>query len=231
MGNPQNLFIYSYFNINVKEFFYITLPLVLLSIVFLIIIMLKGRKEELKFKVENIEVKNKKEVTMYSILFFIIILSVFHLIDYRIAFIITMVPIIIFNKKLFKNVDYSLLITFVAFFIFIGNISSMDVIKNFMINILSSEKSTFISSILSSQFISNVPATMLISAFTPYYRELLLGVNIGGLGTLIASLASVISYKLYIKEYSEEGTKYMKNFAIYNILGLVIIVPIIYFFI
>lgn len=231
MGNPQNLFIYSYFNVNIIEFFKITFPLVLLSVAFLSIIIINGKKEELYFQIENIKIKNKNSVIIYSALFFITLLSVFHLIDYRITFIITIIAIVILNKKLFKKVDYSLLITFVAFFIFIGNISSMDVIKNFMINILSSEKSTFISSILSSQFISNVPATMLISAFTPYYRELLLGVNIGGLGTLIASLASVISYKLYIKEYSEEGTKYMKNFAIYNILGLVIIVPIIYFFI
>lgn len=231
MGNPQNLFIYSYFNVNIIEFFKITFPLVLLSVAFLSIIIINGKKEELYFQIENIKIKNKNSVIIYSALFFITLLSVFHLIDYRITFIITIIAIVILNKKLFEKVDYSLLITFVAFFIFIGNISSMDVIKNFMINILSSEKSTFISSILSSQFISNVPATMLISAFTPYYRELLLGVNIGGLGTLIASLASVISYKLYIKEYSEEGAKYMKNFAIYNILGLVIIVPIIYFFI
>lgn len=228
MGNPQNLFIYSYFNVNVKEFFYITLPLVLLSAVFLILIMLNGKKEELKFKVESIEIKNKKDVTIYSVLFLIIILSVFHLIDYKIAFVITIISIMFLNKNLFKSVDYSLLVTFIAFFIFIGNISSMELIKSFMINILSSGKSTFISAIISSQFISNVPATMLISAFTPYYKEILLGVNIGGLGTLIASLASVISYKLYIKEYPKEGARYMKIFTIYNILGLVIIGSIIY---
>ena len=231
MGNPQNLFIYSYFNINIIEFFKITLPLVLLSIVFLTIIIMNGKKEELSFQVEDIKIKNIKSVIVYSVLFFITLLSVFHLIDYKITFIITIITIVTFNRNLFKNVDYSLLITFVAFFIFIGNISSMSVIKNFMINILSSGKSTFISSIISSQFISNVPATMLISAFTPYYKELLLGVNIGGLGTLIASLASVISYKLYIKEYTEDGGIYMKIFTIYNILGLVIMVPIIYFLI
>ena len=231
MGNPQNLFIYSYFNVNIIEFFKITLPLVLLSIIFLTIIIINGKKEELYFRVEDIKIKNKKIVIIYSVLFFITLLSVFHLIDYRITFIITIITIVIFNRNLFKNVDYSLLITFVAFFIFIGNISSMSIIKNFMVNILSSENSTFMFSIVSSQFISNVPATMLISPFTPYYKELLLGVNIGGLGTLIASLASVISYKLYIKEYPEDGVDYMKIFTIYNILGLVIIVSIIYFLI
>ena len=229
MGNPQNLFIYSYFNINAIDFFKITLPLVLLSVVFLIVLMLKGKKEKLNFEVDDIKIQNKKKVVIFSVLFLIILLSVFHLIDYRIAFIITLITVLILRKELFKRVDYSLLLTFIAFFIFIGNISSLDIVKNFMEGILSSGKSTFISSIVASQVISNVPATMLISAFTPYYKELLLGVNIGGLGTLIASLASVISYKLYIKEYPEEGASYIKKFTMYNVLGLIIIIPIIYF--
>lgn len=231
MGNPQNLFIYSYFNINILEFLKITLPLVLLSVIFLIFIIFREKRESISFKVEKIKIENKRGIIIYSVLFFITLLSVFHLIDYRISFVITIISIISFNKNLFKKVDYSLLITFVAFFIFIGNISSMSEIKEFMINILSSEKSTFISSIISSQFISNVPATMLISAFTPYYKGLLLGVNIGGLGTIIASLASVISYKLYLNEYPSNGGNYIKKFTLYNILGLVIIVFILYFFI
>ncbi len=231
MGNPQNLFIYSYFNINILEFLKITLPLVLLSVIFLIFIIFREKRESISFKVEKIKIENKRGIIIYSVLFFITLLSVFHLIDYRISFVITIIVIISFNKNLFKKVDYSLLITFVAFFIFIGNISSMSEIKEFMINILSSEKSTFISSIISSQFISNVPATMLISAFTPYYKGLLLGVNIGGLGTIIASLASVISYKLYLNEYPSNGGNYIKKFTLYNILGLVIIVFILYFFI
>ncbi len=231
MGNPQNLFIYSYFNINILDFLKITLPLVLLSVIFLIFIIFREKRESISFKVEKIKIENKRGIIIYSVLFFITLLSVFHLIDYRISFVITIIAIISFNKNLFKKVDYSLLITFVAFFIFIGNISSMSEIKEFMINILSSEKSTFISSIIYSQFISNVPATMLISAFTPYYKGLLLGVNIGGLGTIIASLASVISYKLYLNEYPSNGGNYIKKFTLYNILGLVIIVFILYFFI
>lgn len=229
MGNPQNLFIYSYFNVNAIEFFKITLPLVLISVLFLVALMIKGKKGKLSFEVEDVEIQNKKNVVIFSILFLIILFSVFHLIDYKIAFIITLITVLSLRKELFKSVDYSLLLTFIAFFIFIGNISSLDIVKGFMESILSSGKSTFISSIVASQVISNVPATMLISAFTPYYKELLLGVNIGGLGTLIASLASVISYKLYIKEYPEEGASYIKKFTMYNVLGLIIIIPIIYF--
>ena len=97
----------------------------------------------------------------------------------------------------------------------------MDVVKNFMEGILNSPKSTFLASVLSSQVISNVPATMLLSGFTPHFKELILGVNIGGMGTLIASLASVISYKLYCKG-SSENSRYLKVFTLYNLFGLVI---------
>lgn len=228
MGNPQNLFIYSFFNISPIEFFNITLPLVLISIVFLVAIILKDKNTNYSFTVENIKINNVKEVIIYLILLLIILLSVFHVLDYKIVLILTIIIVFILNKNLFKTVDYSLLITFVAFFIFIGNISSMDSIKNFMATLLSSGKSTYFSSIIASQAISNVPATMLISGFTPYYKELLLGVNIGGMGTLIASLASVISYKLYLKEYPENSSSYLKKFTIYNISGLAILTPIIY---
>ena len=205
MGNPQNLFIYSYFNVNIMEFFKITFPLVLLSVVFLGAITMNEKKEKLYFQVENIKIENNRDIIIYSVLFFITILSVFHLIDYR--------------------------ITFIGFFIFVGNISTLEVVRNFMEDVLNSKESTYISGILASQVISNVPATMLLSGFTSNFRELLLGVNIGGLGTIIASLASVISYKLYINEYPKDGADYIKKFTIYNVLGLVIIGLIIYFFI
>lgn len=189
MGNPQNLFIYSFYNLSPIDFFKITLPIVILAVLFLVLLV----------------------------------------IDYKVTFLITIVMVLILNKKLFSQVDYSLLITFIGFFIFVGNISTMDVVKNFMEGILNSPKSTFLASVLSSQVISNVPATMLLSGFTDHFKELLLGVNIGGMGTLIASLASVISYKIYASEFGNYN--YMKSFTFYNILGLIIFVPIAYIFI
>ena len=188
MGNPQNLFIYSFYNLSPIDFFKITLPIVILAVLFLVLLV----------------------------------------IDYKVTFLITIVMVLILNKKLFSQVDYSLLITFIGFFIFVGNISTMDVVKNFMEGILNSPKSTFLASVLSSQVISNVPATMLLSGFTNHFKELLLGVNIGGMGTLIASLASVISYKIYTSEFGNDN--YMKSFTFYNILGLIIFVPIAYMF-
>lgn len=183
---------------------------------------------KLKLDLSDVIMENKKDVILFSLLFVIILLSVFHLIDYKITFIITIVTVLILNKRLFKEVDYSLLLTFTGFFIFIGNISTMDVVRNFMENILNSEKSTFISSILASQIISNVPATMLLSGFTNHFKELLLGVNIGGTGTLIASLASVISYKIYTSEFKDNNDRYLSKFTLYNVLGLGVFVPMIY---
>lgn len=229
MGNPQNLFIYSFYNLSPIDFFKITFPIVILAVLFLVLLVFKDKKMNLSLDLEDVKIDNKRDVYLFGGLFLIILLSVFHVIDYKVTFLITIVMVLILNKKLFSQVDYSLLITFIGFFIFVGNISTMDVVKNFMEGILNSPKSTFLSSVLSSQVISNVPATMLLSGFTDHFKELLLGVNIGGMGTLIASLASVISYKIYASEFGNDN--YMKSFTFYNILGLIIFVPIAYIFI
>ena len=229
MGNPQNLFIYSFYNLSPIDFFKITLPIVILAVLFLVLLVFKDKKMNLSLDLEDVKIDNKRDVYLFGGLFLIILLSVFHVIDYKVTFLITVIMVLILNKKLFSQVDYSLLITFIGFFIFVGNISTMDVVKNFMEGILNSPKSTFLASVLSSQVISNVPATMLLSGFTNHFKELLLGVNIGGMGTLIASLASVISYKIYTSEFGNDN--YMKSFTFYNILGLIIFVPIAYVFI
>lgn len=228
MGNPQNLFLYSYFNISPIEFFKITLPLTLISLILLLIFTLKGKNYKLNVEISKTVIKNKKLSIIFFLLFIIILLSVFHIINYKIVFVITIITTIIFDKKLLIKIDYSLLITFIGFFIFIGNISSIETIRIFISDILNNELNTYIGGIISSQFISNVPATMLLSGFTDYYKELLLSVNIGGLGTLIASLASVISYKLYSKEFRSESKLYLKEFTKYNFIFLIILVPIIY---
>ncbi|MFR5471383.1 MAG: SLC13 family permease [Romboutsia sp.] len=228
MGNPQNLFIYSFYNLSPIDFFKITLPIVILAVLFLVLLVFKDKKMNLSLDLEDVKIDNKRDVYLFGGLFLIILLSVFHVIDYKVTFLITIVMVLILNKKLFSQVDYSLLITFIGFFIFVGNISTMDVVKNFMEGILNSPKSTFLASVLSSQVISNVPATMLLSGFTDHFKELLLGVNIGGMGTLIASLASVISYKIYASEFGNDN--YMKSFTFYNILGLIIFVPSAYMF-
>lgn len=229
MGNPQNLFMYSFYNLTPADFFKITAPILILSTILLFVLIIKDKKINLDLNLDKVETGNKNHIIIFSILFIIILLSVFHIVDYKATFLLTIIVVMLINNKLFNKIDYSLLITFVGFFIFVGNISTLDSVKTFMENMLNSGKSTFISSILSSQIISNVPATMLLSGFTNYYKELILGVNIGGMGTLIASLASVISYKIFISEFNNTSNKYLKVFTFYNVLGLLILIPFIYF--
>lgn len=231
MGNPQNLFMYSFYNLTPGDFFKITSPILIVSTILLLALIIKDKKINLSVNLDKVEIGNKNHIIIFSILFIIILLSVFHIVDYKTTFLLTIIVVMLINNKLFNKVDYSLLITFVGFFIFVGNISTLDSVKNFMENMLHSGKSTFISSILSSQVISNVPATMLLSGFTKHFKELILGVNIGGMGTLIASLASVISYKIYTSEFNNTNNKYLKIFTFYNVLGLLILIPFIYFFI
>lgn len=230
MGNPQNLFIYSFYNLKPVDFFVITGPILLLSIAFLLLLINRDKKMDLSIDLKDVKIDNKNHIFIFTVLFLIILLSVFHLIDYKLTFVITVLTVLVLNKKLFSQVDFSLLITFIGFFIFVGNISTLDSVETFMESLLKSGKSTFITSILSSQVISNVPATMLLSGFTDHVKALLLGANIGGMGTLIASLASVISYKIYSSEFEGVNDKYLKAFTFYNILGLLIITPLAYLF-
>ena len=228
MGNPHNLFIYSFYNIAPSEFIKITLPFVLLGSIFLIGIILIEKDKKIEVDLKNVKIEEKIRVIIYTCLFFMIILSVLHVVDYKIAFIITILIVFILNRELFFKVDYSLLITFIGFFIFIGNISSMSSIKNFMNFALSGECGTYFSAIILSQGISNVPTAILLAGFTTHFKELLLGVNIGGMGTLISSLASLIAYKIYSREFIEDNNKYLRIFTKYNIIALILFTIIFY---
>ena len=224
MGNPQNLFIYSFYDLSPYEFLKLTLPLTIISCVLLVVVIYKMKNKNIDvISLEKTNIKNKSKAIIYTIILLIILCSVFKILDYRIALLVTLSGVIILDKSLFKRVDYSLLLTFAGFFIFIGNISNMTYIKSLLESILSNPKSTYYSGLIASQFISNVPATMLLSGFTYNYKELILGVNVGGLGTLIASLASVISYKLYVNENPEKSKEYIKIFSVYNFVGLIIL--------
>ncbi|AFS79405.1 putative citrate transporter [Gottschalkia acidurici 9a] len=218
MGNPQNLFLYEFFDISLKDFFVITGVFVALGFIWLFILNLKNKNIKLDLDLKSVNLSNTKVIIYYLFLFLIIILSIFRIVDYRLAFIITLISFIILDKKLFLKVDYLLLLTFVCFFVFIDNISNIDNIRLFFSNVLVDDKSVLVYSSLISQFISNVPAAILISSFTSDFRSLLLGVSIGGMGTLIASLANLISYKIYIKEYKDSN--YLLTFHIVNFLSL-----------
>ena len=226
-GNPQNLYLFSYFNIKPLEFFKVTGPFVIIGGILLILMNMKVSKKQLKFSLEHKKIDNVPIILMYGMFFILTILAVFNVINYFVPAAIIFLFALFNDKKLIYEVDYPLLATFVFFFIFIGNVSHIPYVNHIMKHLLIGKGHTYISSILFSQFISNVPCSVLLSGFTSRYKELLLGVNIGGMGTIIASLASIISYKFYKNEYGNRG--YLKKFHLINLLFLLIFSVIFYF--
>lgn len=224
MGNPQNLFLYSFYAYTPKAFFSATSLIVLISFVMLVTATFFVAKklrmpQELSFADQKEE--TQPDAIKIVILFFLILVSlltVFHVLNRYLCFILTLAGIFFINKKLFKKVDYALLGTFVCFFIFVGNIASIEEIAKILQKTLQTPVQSFFVSLGTSQIISNVPASLLIAPFSNFKNHVLWGVNLGGLGTIIASLASLISYKLYLKECEHASSShFMKIFTVYNI--------------
>lgn len=219
-GNPQNLYLYTKFNIDNIEFLGIMAPPFMVAITLITICCLFIKPEPLEIPDETIRLPNGK-TALYLVLFILSIAIVFRTIPYYIGLIIIPVAILLADKSALKKVDYPLLLTFVFFFIFAGNMARMDVVKSFFSSLLS--KNTLVFSAVSCQFISNVPSAILLSQFTENYRDLLIGVNIGGVGTLIASLASLITFREYAKHNPRKTGKYIALFSAFNFGFLILL--------
>ncbi len=213
-GNPQNLYLYSKFQIPTTEFMGIMLPPFLFAIALITLCcFLFVKAEPLRLEEEKIELPALK-TAIYLVLFALSIVIVFNQIPYWIGLIIIPVALLFMDKKALKDVDYGLLFTFVFFFIFSGNMARIDGVKNFFSALLA--KNTLLVSAFSCQLISNVPSAILLSQFTGDYAALLVGVNIGGVGTLISSLASLITFKEYVKHNPGKTGKYVGLFSAFN---------------
>lgn len=220
-GNPQNLYLYSYYHIPTGEFLLTMLPPFLLSIslIFLAVFLFFG-KEPLEISGEDIPIPPAR-TTAYLLLFAYSIVIVFRVLPYWTALILIPVALLFLDRRALLQVDYALLFTFCAFFIFSGNMSRIGAVRELFSALL--EKSTLLFSVLSCQVISNVPSAILLSRFTDNYRALLLGVNIGGTGTLIASLASLITFRTYTKENPGKTGAYLRLFTAVNVVFLVLL--------
>ncbi len=226
-GNPQNLYLYSKFNIPTIEFMGIMALPFILSIVIITLCCLYIKPVSIDFPgTDSVKLPKKKTIVL-MILFVIAILIVFRGVPYYIGFVVILLSMLFVDKKALKLVDYPLLLTFVAFFVFSGNMARITVVRDFVSSLL--QKNTFITSILSCQFISNVPSAILLSQFTDNYRELLIGVNIGGVGTLIASLASLITFREYTKNYPSKTKSYILLFILINFAFLSVLTVIMSF--
>ena len=249
IGNPQNLYLYNYFSMNLGHFLITMLPFTLLSFLLLIsavhlfipndgtvkkaneIVATEKKAEKKATKKESgkesekeSESKNKTYLLLlYAILFVIAVLTVARIVDYKLAFLAVAVITLCVKPRLFKEVNYRLLITFVFFYVLIGNLGRIPAFHDWLVSI--TKTNPLLISVAASQVISNVPAAVLFSSFTPSADNLLIGVNLGGLGTLIASMASLITYQQYSAEMRSLNRKhairdYIIYFTIYSLVFL-----------
>lgn len=231
IGNPQNLYLYSYFELSIGTFLLYMLPLTLVAALLLIFSIYLMKNQPLSTLPESLpdptpetvipQVIPKVKLTAYLILFAVCIACVIRVLSWPVMLAILVVAVLFLDIKSFLKADYLLLLTFVCFFVFIGNVKQLPAVTELLRSLI--EKRDLLMGILSSQLISNVPAAILLSGFTTDARALLYGIDLGGLGTLIASLASVISFKLYGNSKGASKGAYLKTFTIYNLVFLLIL--------
>ena len=230
IGNPQNLYLYSISDLTAGEFMQAVLPYAGLSLILLVIVVFVGKDEPLldvSVKDESGKRAEKKagrvlgQAVPLLILLILCLLVVFRILPYQPVLICVILVILVIKRKLYLSVDYFLLLTFLCFFVFIGNMKRIPQVSEFLVSAVQGRE--LLAGILTSQIISNVPAAILLSGFSSDYSALLTGVNLGGLGTLIASLASLISFKFFVKEYPDKKVAFLKVFTIWNLLFLLVL--------
>lgn len=215
LGNPQNLYLYSYYQMKPSDFFSMMIPFCFFGVILIVITnLLFNKGQTFHFEKQSFHIVNGKLLCGAGMVFLLNIFSVLHFVDYKIVLLITTLVFFRFEPKLFRKVNYALLVTFILFFLFTNSVSGIPIIQNILKNQLDSKFIVFFVSAGLSQVISNVPAAVLVSGFTTHAREVLYGVSAGGLGTVIASLASLISYKLYAREYHTD--QYLRSFYVLN---------------
>ena len=222
VGNPQNLFLYANYGLTVGGFFSVMLPLTAVSLVCLAAAALPVLPKALPdFELERESLQSPKKLAAYGILFILCLLTVFRVLHYAVLTVIVIAAIAALEPKLLRELDIALLLTFVCFFIVSGNLGRIEAVRAFLQTLL--DKNALLTAVAASQVISNVPAAVLLSEFTEQWQPLLEGVNIGGLGTPIASLASLITLKLYLRDKSAKAGRFLAVFTLSNIAGLVIL--------
>jgi Na+/H+ antiporter NhaD/arsenite permease-like protein len=221
IGNPQNLYLYNLSGMGLGEFVLCMLPNSVVSFVLIVLALLfvKEKNEAVVLNQDKATKVDGKQTVVYGALFLLSLLVVAKILACEIALVVIFAVVFVMDKKVLKEVDYCLLLTFVSFFIFTGNLGNITVIRESLQMLV--EGRELLVGVVASQAISNVPAALLLSGFTADYRALLAGVNVGGLGTLIASMASLISYKILANQYNEKKGSYFKWFTVVNVLFLI----------
>ncbi len=219
-GNPQNLYLYTKFQIPTGEFVATMLPPFCIAVALITLCCLFVKKEPLQLEEEKI-VLPKSRTIVYLLLFSLSIVIVFRVIPFWIGLIVIPITLLFMDRKALLKVDYGLLFTFVAFFVFSGNMARIPAVQSFFGTLMS--KNPLLVSVLSCQIISNVPSAILLSQFTSNWHALLIGVNIGGVGTLISSLASLITFREYTSKTQGKTGKYILLFSLFNFGFLIVL--------
>ena len=222
VGNPQNLYLYAFYNLSIGEFFSVTLPLTAVSLIGLTVASIPLLPHELpKQTMDKASIRSSRQLMIYLALFVLCLLTVFRILPYIVTTAIIVAVLFLLDRKLLKEIDYMLLLTFVCFFTVSENLGRVDSIRIFLQQLLQSN--TLLTAVGTSQVISNVPAAVVLSGFTDQWKYMLSGVNIGGLGTPIASLASLITIKFYMRWPGAKIMKFLGYFMVANVVSLVIL--------
>ncbi|MBQ8599691.1 MAG: anion permease [Oscillospiraceae bacterium] len=225
VGNPQNLYLYSRYAVSLPDFFATLAPLTLLSWLLIMAVMKLRKGSAQKLTYDKAAPKlDKQSLLILAALFLLCIAAVVHLIPYQLCFVVVLLSFLLWKRQVLKAVDYTLLLTFVCFFVFVGNMGELEAVRTLVSNLL--EGRELLVSALTSQLISNVPAALMLSGFTENGTALLIGTNIGGLGTLWASLASLITFKLYSRHSGAESGRFFSTFTLWNVIFLVVLLLI-----
>ena len=235
-GSPQNLFFFEQSGMSAGKFILMMSPLCVSSgvllILFLLILYRKNLKETISISTENVTeewTKDRRPRRIgYLVLFALIIFTIVSRTKYwPVAIAVVVITVMILNIKLFTQVDYVLLVTFLCFFIFSSSIAKNPTISAFLEKVVRGRE--YWSVILLSQVISNVPATVVLYPFSDNYTALIYGADTAGLCSLIGSLASVINYRIYVREYPKNGKKFILTFTLISWAFFVIVVIPVYF--
>ena len=222
VGNPQNLYLYAFYNLSIGDFFSVTLPITAVSLIGLSVASIPLLPEKLPEQtLERAGISSAKQLLIYLALFILCLLTVFRVVPYPLTTAITVSVLFLADRKLLNEIDYMLLLTFVCFFTVSENLGRVDAIRIFLQQLLQSN--TLLTAVGTSQIISNVPAAIVLSGFTDQWQHMLSGVNIGGLGTPIASLASLITIKFYMRWPGAKVLRFLGYFTVANVIALAIL--------
>ena len=222
VGNPQNLYLYAAYGLSAGEFFSVVLPLTAVSLAALTASSIPVLPRELaRQNLKEERIASAGKLALYAALFVLCLLTVFQVVPYPVTTAVVVAALFLADRKLLKKIDFMLLLTFVCFFVVSENLGRVEAVREFLQSLLN--RSTLLTAVGASQVISNVPAAVLLSAFTDSWRDLLAGVNIGGLGTPIASLASLITLKLYLRWPGAKIGRFMIVFTVANLAGLILL--------